>query len=67
MTLRAVPEPYVDRKQMAEAIGVSLSTLDSMVARNEIPSVTWGRRTRRFQVSVVIAALERAANERKAA
>jgi excisionase family DNA binding protein len=51
------PEPYVDRREMARRLGVSVKTLDRMVAASEIPSVTWGRRTRRFLPSVVIRAL----------
>jgi len=35
-------------------MGVSLATLDRMVAEG-MPSVTWGRRTRRFRPSAAIA------------
>ncbi|WCB92313.1 hypothetical protein DSM104299_01008 [Baekduia alba] len=52
------PEAYVNRDEMARRLGVSVSLVDQMVARNEIPSVTWGRRTRRFLPSEVIAALK---------
>jgi excisionase family DNA binding protein len=51
-------EAYVDRAEMARILGVSVTTLDDMVARHEIPSVTWGRRVRRFSPSAVIRALE---------
>lgn len=51
------PEAYVDRREMARRLGVSVSLLDKMVARGEVPSVTWGRRTRRFLPSAVIRAL----------
>lgn len=51
------PEAYVDRAEMARRLGVSVSLLDKMVARGEVPSVTWGRRTRRFLPSAVIRAL----------
>jgi excisionase family DNA binding protein len=47
------PEDYVTRKELAKIMGVSLSTVDRMVAEG-IPSVTWGRRTRRFRASVAI-------------
>lgn len=65
MTLRVIdgdqqPERYVDRYEMAHILGVSVRTLDRMVANDEIPSCTWGRRTRRFLPSVVIAAHARA-------
>jgi phage terminase Nu1 subunit (DNA packaging protein) len=39
---------------MAQIMAVSLATLDRMVAEG-MPSVTWGRRTRRFRPSVAIA------------
>lgn len=60
--LRAVPgrdepEAYVDRREMARRLGLSVSMLDKMVRRGEVPSVTWGRRTRRFLPSAVIRAL----------
>lgn len=51
------PEGYVDRREMARRLGVSVSLLDKMVSRGEVPSVTWGRRTRRFLPSAVIRAL----------
>lgn len=62
MTLRVIngedtPERFVDRKEMAAILGISLPTLDRMVKAGEIPSCTWGRRTRRFRPSVVIARL----------
>ncbi len=53
-------EPFVDRKEMARQLGISLRLLDQMVSNQEIPSVTWGRRTRRFKASVVIAHLAHA-------
>lgn len=53
------PEPYIDRVEMARQLGIHVRTLDRMVANDEIPSCTWGRRTRRFKASVVIAHLAR--------
>lgn len=56
-------ERFVTRQELAERMRVSLSTIDVMV-REGMPSVTWGRRTRRFRASVAIAwaqARERAA------
>jgi excisionase family DNA binding protein len=47
-------ERYVSRIELAEILGVSLATVDRMVAEG-MPSVTWGRRTRRFRPSVAIA------------
>lgn len=66
------PERFVDRKEMARILGVSLATLDKWVQQDRIPSVTWGVRVRRFQASVVIARLrqldvERAREEGEAA
>jgi hypothetical protein len=46
-------ERFVSRGEMAAIMGVSLATLDRMVAEG-MPSVTWGRRTRRFRPSVAI-------------
>ena len=48
------PERYVTRVELAAIMGVSLATVDRMVAEG-MPSVTWGRRTRRFRASVAIA------------
>jgi hypothetical protein len=50
---RAV-ERYVSRAELASIMAVSLATVDRMVAEG-MPSVTWGRRTRRFRPSAVIA------------
>jgi phage terminase Nu1 subunit (DNA packaging protein) len=53
------PERYVTRAELAAIMGVSLATVDRMVA-DGMPSVTWGRRTRRFWPSAAISwALER--------
>lgn len=48
------PEKYVDRKQLAELMGVSVQTIDRMV-REGMPSETWGMRARRFKPSVALA------------
>lgn len=48
------PERYVDRRELAALLGVSVSTVDRLV-KEGMPSVTWGRRTRRFKPSVAIA------------
>lgn len=47
-------ERYVTRHQLAERMGVSVSTIDRMV-RAGMPSVTWGSRCRRFLPSRAIA------------
>jgi hypothetical protein len=47
-------EPFVSRRQLALLMGVSIATVDRMVAEG-MPSVTWGRRTRRFRPSIAIA------------
>lgn len=51
-----VPEPerYVNRAELAHIMGVSIATIDRMVAEG-LPSETWGRRSRRFRPSVAIA------------
>jgi predicted DNA-binding transcriptional regulator AlpA len=57
------PERFVCRRELAEIMGVSLATVDRLVAEG-MPSVTWGRRTRRFRPSAAISwasARERAA------
>lgn len=46
-------EVYVSRYELARLMGVSVATVDRMVAEG-MPSVTWGRRTRRFRPSVAI-------------
>jgi phage terminase Nu1 subunit (DNA packaging protein) len=52
---RNIPaEPYVDRKQLAKTMGVSVATIDRMV-RAGMPSETWGLRSRRFQISAALA------------
>jgi hypothetical protein len=48
-----VAERYVSRAELAALMGVSLATVDRLVAEG-MPSVTWGRRTRRFRASVAI-------------
>lgn len=52
--LPPAPEPFITRAQLAVLMGVSTKTVDRLVAEG-MPSVTWGRRTRRFQASVAIA------------
>lgn len=47
-------ELYVSRPTMGLIMGVSVSTIDRMVASG-MPSVTWGRRTRRFLPSRALA------------
>lgn len=52
----AVPpdaEPFVDRKELAGKMGVSVDTVDRLVKAG-MPSVTWGRRLRRFKASVAM-------------
>jgi hypothetical protein len=51
--LQLVGERYVSRLELAGIMGVSLATVDRMVAEG-MPSVTWGRRTRRFRASEAI-------------
>jgi hypothetical protein len=48
-----VPERFVGRAELAAIMAVSLATIDRMVAEG-MPSVTWGRRTRRFRPSAAI-------------
>lgn len=47
------PERYVGRIELGQIMGVSLATIDRLVAEG-MPSVTWGRRTRRFSPSAAI-------------
>jgi excisionase family DNA binding protein len=54
-----VTEPLVDARELAAILGVSTRTITRMVADGQIPSVTYGRRVRRFRASVVIAQLAR--------
>lgn len=48
------PECYVSRRELAFLMGVSIDTVDRLVVEG-MPSVTWGRRTRRFRPTVAIA------------
>jgi predicted DNA-binding transcriptional regulator AlpA len=41
------PERYVDARELAQLMGVSQRTIDRMRGEG-MPSVTWGRRTRRY-------------------
>jgi hypothetical protein len=54
ITPTRAPERYVSRSELADLMGVSLATVDRLVAEG-MPSVTWGRRTRRFRPSIAIA------------
>jgi phage terminase Nu1 subunit (DNA packaging protein) len=47
-------ERYVNRRELAAMMGVSIDTVDRLVVEG-MPSVTWGRRTRRFRPSAAIA------------
>jgi predicted DNA-binding transcriptional regulator AlpA len=47
------PERYLSRAELAATMGLSLATVDRMVAEG-MPSVTWGRRTRRFRPSAAL-------------
>jgi hypothetical protein len=58
-----IPERYVSRAELARFMGVSLATIDRLVVEG-MPSVTWGRRTRRFHAS---AAVDWAAERRRLA
>jgi len=51
---RTEPECYVTRRELAFLMGVSIDTIDRHVIEG-MPSVTWGRRTRRFRPTVAIA------------
>jgi phage terminase Nu1 subunit (DNA packaging protein) len=48
-----MPERYLGRIELAQLMGVSIATVDRLVAEG-MPSVTWGRRTRRFRPSAAI-------------
>ena len=47
-------ERYVDRKELAELMGLSVKTIDKLV-REGMPSETWGMRVRRFLPSRALA------------
>jgi phage terminase Nu1 subunit (DNA packaging protein) len=47
-------ENYVDRRQLADIMGVSIATIDRLV-RLGMPSETWGMRARRFKPSEALA------------
>lgn len=48
------PERYLTRAELARLMGISVSTVDRMVGEG-MPSVLWGRRTRRFRASEAVA------------
>jgi|GEM_PF-4047893 len=52
-SLQTTVEPFVSRRELARLMGVSIDTVDRLVVEG-MPSVTWGRRTRRFRASVAI-------------
>jgi len=56
--VRGLPTPvrerYVSRRQLAEIMGVSVSTVDRWVQAG-MPSSTWGLRARRFLPSQAVA------------
>jgi phage terminase Nu1 subunit (DNA packaging protein) len=58
VTVTGLPVPeqeeYVDRKALARMMGVSVRTVDRLVAQG-MPSETWGRNVRRFKPSVALA------------
>lgn len=47
-------ERYVGRAELARIMGVSVATVDRLVAEG-MPSETWGVRARRFRPSVALA------------
>ena len=47
-------EPFLNRVQMAEIMGISTKALDRLV-REGLPCRTWGLRTRVFRVSEALA------------
>lgn len=47
-------ERYVDRRELAWLMGVSVATIDRMVNEG-MPSETWGVRARRFRPSLALA------------
>ena len=65
--LRPVPsaEPLMTREQIAEIMGVGVSTVDEF-RRAGMPTIRWSRRLVRFRASVCLAWLE-AESERRAA
>lgn len=65
--LRPVPsaEPLVTREQIAEIMGVGVSTIDEF-RRAGMPEIRWGSRLVRFKASKCLAWLE-AESERRAA
>jgi excisionase family DNA binding protein len=50
----STPEPYLTRKQVAERMGLSLSTIDRFIAEGA-PCERFGMRAVRFQWSQIIA------------
>ena len=48
--LRGEPEVYINRQQLAQRLGVGLTTVDAWRVEG-MPSHTWGLRVRRFRFS----------------
>jgi phage terminase Nu1 subunit (DNA packaging protein) len=44
-------EAWITRRELADLMGVSVRTIDRLTAAG-MPSVTWGRKTRRYRASI---------------
>lgn len=64
--LRSEAEVYLTRRQVAERLQVSLTTLDGYVKAG-MPSYSWGLRVRRFKFSEVERWLKAESRARSAA
>lgn len=57
MKLHEIPtlqnEPYVTRAELARLMGISVASVDRLVVKG-MPSVLWGKRTRRFRPSIAL-------------
>jgi len=58
-SVAAAPAGLLNVKQLAAALGISVSTVKRLVAKDQIPSVVLGRWTRRFDLAAVREALVR--------
>lgn len=58
------PERYVTRREIAQLMGIGLTTLDAFVKAG-MPAETWGLRSRRFLPSEAIAWARARANDQE--
>lgn len=62
--LRPEAEAYLTRREVAERLGIGVSTLDRWRVEKRLPSHDWGLRVRRYKMSEVERRLREIERER---